>query len=402
MTGFARLRPDLQWNLLQDGQEQLLLAEDPLGYAPAPVALSAAAAPLLEALWTSTSWEEFRRQISLAPEEFEELRPTLEQFLRELDEHYLLLSPRFEQRRLQWEQEYRLQPVRPAALAGISYPESPEALRATLTEALLQAPRAALPARPYAAVIPHIDLRVGIASYAAAYRVLEELRPELVVILGTSHYGWHAPYILTEKDFQTPLGMLQTARELVQALHERCPHATTLTDVAHRPEHSIEFQLLFVQHLFGDAPPQILPILVTSFAEYVESGTEPEGAAVGDFAAALSELVAASGKRALWIASADMAHIGPKFGDSDSAHALAPDAQAADRALLEALQHGDYRSYFRHIAHLGDRYRICGLPPVYTLLAALRPRQGILLDYRIWHEAETRSAVSFASLVYVA
>ncbi|MCS7169918.1 MAG: AmmeMemoRadiSam system protein B, partial [Candidatus Kapabacteria bacterium] len=114
----------------------------------------------------------------------------------------------------------------------------------------------------------------------------------------------------------------------------------------------------------------------------------------------LREIVASSGRRTLWIASADMAHIGRKFGDDADARLLLPEVEQHDRALIAAMRRADAEEYFRLIAAVEDRYRICGLSPVYTLLAALQPRYGVLTDYRQWYEAETHSAVTFSSMLY--
>jgi len=402
---FHPLRPGLQWSVVAEGvPEPALLAQDPLEYTPQPFAVPLEAYPIIEALATAHSWDSLWQRLQKAgfPRSAAN-QEALQGFVQQLDEFYALLSPRFDQRRREWEATYRSQPLRTAALAGICYPEDPGQLRQFLGESLDSAPAIDLPsATPIAAVIPHIDLRIGISSYAATYQVLHEVRPELVVVLGTSHYGWHAPYIVTEKDFQTPLGTLPTARDLVRQLCHSCPDVVTDVDIAHKPEHSLEFQLLFLQHLFGN-DIQVLPILVTSFGEFVLQQRSPgSDARMARFFQTLRELVRGSGRRTLWIASADMSHIGQKFGDSADARRILPAAEAHDRSLLEAMRHADAETYFRLISAVGDRFRICGLPPVYTLLATLQPRYGVLTDYQQWYEAETRSAVTFAGMLYYA
>lgn len=402
MMDFYPLRPGIQWSLVADDTEPLLVGHDPLEYTPQPFAVPAAASPLLEAMAESHSWDTLWQRLDAAgfPRSPANER-ALTRFAQQLDEVYALLSPRFDRRRAEWEAEYRSSPVRSPALAGICYPSEAHTVHTFLDSSFRSAPEASVPAaRPVAAVLPHIDLRVGIATYAAAYQVLQELNPELIVLIGTSHYGWHAPYIVTEKDFQTPLGTLPTARELVRQLRQACPKSVTDIDIAHKPEHSLEFHVLFLQHLFGNTV-ELLPILVTSFGGYVEQRLLPSAdSTMQRVFQTLREIVSRSGRRVLWIASADMSHIGRKFGDSTDARQLLPEAERHDRALLEALARADAEHYFRLIAEVGDRYRICGLPPVYTLLATLQPRFGVLTDYQQWYEAETASAVTFASMLY--
>jgi len=60
----------------------------------------------------------------------------------------------------------------------------------------------------------------------------------------------------------------------------------------------------------------------------------------------------------------------------------------------------DTASYFRTIAEEGDARRICGLPPTYTLLEAVRPRSGKLLHYDQYLHPKGHESVSFASIAY--
>lgn len=393
----------LQWELWAEGRgEPLLLARDPLEYTPQPFEVPAVAYPLLEALAASRSWGDFWHRLHRFGFSTSE-EPAIQYFIEELDTHYALLSPRFEERRRQWEAEYCSYPLRTAALAGLCYPAHSTELRNMLAASLASAPELALPAAaPVAAVAPHVDLRVGLESYAMAYHVLQALKPELIVRLSTSHHGWYAPYIVTEKNFQTPLGILPTAHQLVRQLCQQCPKVVTDIDIVHKPEHSLEFHILCAHHLFGP-DVEVLSILVTSFGSYVLQRRAPEhDESMRHFFRSLRKLVFRSGWRSFWIASADMSHIGPKFGDTADADSLLPQAEQHDRTLLEAICRADTHTYFTLIAEGGDAYRIFGLPPVYMLLATLQPRFGSTLDYRHWHDASTSSAVTFASLLYYA
>ena len=53
----------------------------------------------------------------------------------------------------------------------------------------------------------------------------------------------------------------------------------------------------------------------------------------------------------------------------------------ADEALLAAIGEGDPERFFREIAAVGDRYRICGLPPIYLLLRLLEGHTGVSTGY---------------------
>ena len=100
-----------------------------------------------------------------------------------------------------------------------------------------------------------------------------------------------------------------------------------------------------------------------------------------------------------WIAGADLAHVGPRFGDPEL---LSPAAmariEAEDRAMLGAVEAGDATAFFESVAADGDRRRICGLSPIYSLLRVLGGRRGELRRYG--HTGDPACLVSFASVVF--
>ena len=69
----------------------------------------------------------------------------------------------------------------------------------------------------------------------------------------------------------------------------------TLEDPCHFVEHAIEFQVVFLQYLFGPAV-RILPVLCGAFADGPRTGRRPEANdQVARFAGALGELAAREG-----------------------------------------------------------------------------------------------------------
>jgi len=71
-----------------------------------------------------------------------------------------------------------------------------------------------------------------------------------------------------------------------------------------------------------------------------------------------------------------------------------------DIEILAALEQGDADLFYETVAGNGNRYKVCGFSALWTLLAVLPGLRGRTLDYRIWHEEATRSAVSFAALSF--
>lgn len=315
----------------------------------------------------------------------------------------------------------RRERVRAARFAGTSYPSHPTKLSDLLDGVMgsasntVQAASRLVPNLQHlsaselqqarAIVAPHIDFRVGLSCYAPAYYAIQQAAPELVVVIATSHYGWQDIFIPTRQHFATPFGVVRTDSELVDELYARLPYRLTEDDSAHHEEHSIEFEAVWLQYLFGGREFTMLPILVTSFHPYIQRGMLPlRTKKFAQFVETLQAIINSSGKRVVWVASGDMAHVGRKFDDEYDAEPLLDELRCEDEELMRAMEDCDAARYFHSIASVGDARKICGLPPVYTMLEAMKSGGeqwcGAALDYQQWNERATRSAVTYSSLAY--
>ena len=336
-------------------------------------------------------------------------REEVEEFIATLDQHYFLEGDRFTEHQQRLEEEFRQAATRLAFLAGRSYPPDGSALGQML-EQMLQHPEGPAgtphPVRDpiHALIAPHIDFMRGGVGYAWAYgRLDQRTDAELFVICGTAHGGTSRPFALCAKDFETPLGPVRTDRALVEELKRRCPDLLAVDDIAHRAEHSIEFQVILLQHLLGATRPfRILPILCGSFHEWILAGQLPsDDPGVQSVLEALRELISAQEKPVCLVAGADLAHVGARFGDPGP---ITPDLlrwiEGQDRQMLEPVAAGDPEGFFRFVSREKDRRRICGLPPVYTLLHLMRGRTGQLLHYG--QAPDPQGVVTFCSITFPA
>ena len=319
----------------------------------------------------------------------------------DLDSSYLLQSARYLSARKKTLADYLKLEVRPASHAGVSYPQGPEELRALL-DSILALPGEAAHADAGDAtcglVVPHIDLGVGKRVYACAYRSIRSARPRRILLMGTGHSLDDAFFGLTEKDYETPLGRVKTDRQAARSLKKAGGRAVSPYDIAHRKEHSLEFQLLFLQHLFGPAFT-IVPILCGSFERLLSTCSRPSD--VPDVAAFLTALRAWRDEDATGttlIAAVDFSHIGPKFGHRKSAASMLLDAKKHDSALISALAAADSRAFWAESRRVGDRYNVCGFSTLASFLDAFPEVRGRLLDYEFWKEEATDSAVSYAAM----
>jgi len=302
--------------------------------------------------------------------------------------------------------EFAEKPVREPAHAGSAYPASPDQLRETMAQYMADgdgAPAAAPADGLFGIAAPHVSPSGGWQSYQAAYRLLRpEHRDRTFVILATSHYGAPEKFGLTRKRFRTPLGESETDTGLVDWLAERGGDAIEMEDYCHSFEHTIELQLIFLQHLMG-ANVRVLPILCGSYAHSIYQGGKPEdNEGVRRFLDALGELRDRQGDRLFWILGVDMAHMGMRYQDRFECRAGEGVMQeVADRddqriARINAL---DADGFWALVQERHDDLKWCGSSPFYTFLKSAPRARGELLRYEQWN-IDDRSVVSFAGMAF--
>jgi AmmeMemoRadiSam system protein B len=108
-------------------------------------------------------------------------------------------------------------------------------------------------------------------------------------------------------------------------------------------------------------------------------GNPGEDRRVAEFVEAVNG--ATAGRRVLVVAAADLAHVGPAFGDLPVDVAVKADVSAADGQLMEAMAGGDADGMFRLVKHVGDRWKVCGLAPMYLALRLLGDTTGQVTGY---------------------
>jgi hypothetical protein len=82
---------------------------------------------------------------------------------------------------------------------------------------------------------------------------------------------------------------------------------------------------------------------------------------------------ALAGRRVVAVAAADLAHVGPAFGDPEPFSLLAKQrVRLADEDLLAACNGGP-EAVLQAVGRIDDRYRICGLSPIALTLAFTGP-----------------------------
>lgn len=231
--------------------------------------------------------------------------------------------------------------MRQTTVAGQFYPQNPKSLKKELGRCFKDV---AISEKPIlGAVVPHAGYIYSGHVAAQAYAQLP--RANTYILFGPNHTGYGSPVALSQDTWTTPLGVVETDREIGKQL------AGTIIDfdeLAHHYEHSIEVQIPFLQHRFG-SDFKILPICM---------GLQDEETAM-EVGKEVALAAKTTGKKVVFIASSDFTHYQP-----DSV------AREQDSYLIEAILEMDIPEFYRRREERS--ISACGFGPIAATLAATK------------------------------
>ncbi len=392
-----KLRDDLDIDLIQEFENKFIYISDPLLIAE-PIALPFSYYSLIQILMEGKKTAE-----EIAKDGAAKLLKLSEDKLYTLLDNLVTLnmidtpSTRIAIENMQ---SYKNGNIRNSYCHSFSYPEDPAELEAFLNIILDKG--TSLTDKPIKAILaPHIDLRLEESwkTYANSFLALKNVEEiDTVILLGTAHYRSTADFMFSKKDFETPLGTAEVDHELLTEIEKNTD--IVYDDIAHYKEHSIEFHLIFLQHLMKDKNFKIVPILTGSPAHYFNENTTPDSnEKYNSTIDAIKDAIATSGKKVLILSSGDLSHVGRKFGDEFPAATEQIRVKHEDESLIEKLTNADKNAFFTEISAAGDKNKICGTAPFYSALSLVDSSAVIAAGYNQWQEEETESMVSFAGFV---
>lgn len=408
-----------------------LLVRDPLQFTPAVIVVPPPLVPLLAYFDGRHSELDLKAEVVRLSGSIEGAA-VARHLIDTLSQAGFLDDPNSQHQRAERLRAFADLPRRLPAHAGSAYPDQSEALTATLTSWLAgraaadgqaaepalawveardesgasgdvgEAQGRAAPGELIGIAAPHVSPDGGLASYAAAYAAL---RPEhgkrTFVVLGTSHYGEPDRFGLTRKPYATPLGETTPDLDVVDELCALPGASVEDEDYCHAVEHSIEFQVLFLQHLFGPGV-RVVPVLCGPFGRGLATGRPEAHPGVASFLDGLARVGWRERERLFWVLGVDLAHIGRRYGDEDAARAgrgALLDVAQRDFKRLARLVDGDAEGFWDDVRAGGDDdLRWCGSSPFYAFLRAV-PCRGRLERYEQWN-IDPASVVSFAALTF--
>ncbi len=239
-------------------------------------------------------------------------------------------------------------------MAGSFYPSDPVALSKMLAEMYSTVEKKALPGRPIGIVAPHAGYMYSGRTAAAAYKHLEGMEYDTVVVISPSHtVFFQGASVYNGGAYQTPIGVVPIDMPLSSRIAQIHP-SIFLSNKGHtggsvRGEHALEVHLPFLQLVLGKFK---LVAIVMGDQELSTSQ------ALGETLAS-----ALNGKNALIVASTDLSHF---YSEKD--------ARRLDGQIQKAIE--NYNPGQLHGIISSGKGEACGGGPVIATMIATKRLGG--------------------------
>lgn len=304
----------------------------------------------------------------------------LEELAQALEKVGLIWGPTFESleatMRTQLEEDGAY-PIRATASLG----EDEDAARSQLQAWFDETEDPELEFTPTGIVAPHLDYDRGWPNYAGAYYPLQGTpAPDRVLILGTNHFGAGDGVVLSRHGLTSPMGTCPVDAPFVERLLETLGERASVDELDHLPEHSIELQIPWIQHCFGEVPivaaliPDPLVGLISDDGERVTTA---------EFVSAVKEALAELEGSTLCVASSDLSHVGRQFGEPrpvDDQRKF--DVEQHDREMMAKFIDGNAEEFVGAMSWSRNPTRWCSIGNMSVVLEVIEPETVELIDYR--------------------
>jgi MEMO1 family protein len=382
------LRPIQPIPLSKDGK-QFIALRDPAMICKQTMVIPVAALPVLQHFRGEQEIEQIASKLNGDIQQFVDL-------VKGLDSVGLLWGPTFENIETQIQQRLQEQGAFPAN-ASASMGADEKTCRGAIEEYFKQTEDPEIEGPPLGIVAPHLDYQRGWPNYAAAYYCLREMSPpDRIVILGTNHYGMGDGVVFTEYGFDSPMGRCPADRHVVSKVVEKLGRPVIVDQLDHLPEHSIQLHLPWIQYCFGNVPmlAALMPDPLTPMI--ADDGARTSGE---QFVQALREALSEAGGKTFFIASSDLSHVGPQFGEPrpvDERRRF--DVERHDREMMGKFLTGDAQEFLSAMRWNKNPTRWCSIGNMAALLELAQPLSVELIDYRQAYDENGIALVSSAAM----
>lgn len=273
--------------------------------------------------------------------------------------------------------------MRDPYVAGQFYSGSREGLRAQIKECFLsdvgpgELPKLGDAKRDIVGcVVPHAGYMYSGPVAAHVYTELaKQAQPETIVIISPNHTGHGSLAALSNENWETPLGIVETDKKIVGELSKDCK-LMDIDETAHKDEHSLEVQLPFLQYIYGDF--KMVPICMKW----------PNLDVIEEIAECLSKIE----KDIIVIASSDFTH----YESHES-------ATQKDKNAISHILNMDEKRFLQTVYE--NNLSICGHTPIATCIVTAKKfgaKRAELLKYATSGDAikdYSQDVVGYAGIV---
>lgn len=343
-------------------------------------------------------------------------RPVAEQLIAQLDDAALIEGPKFQellaQTRKDYDQSDLLPPGTTAQFADALVMQElgqeateeqkrtlgPDKVRtmfdAWIDQAIKGSKQPPFEDLPKAIVAPHIDFARGWPNYAIVYSRMKGLpRPDRIIVLGTNHFGFGTGVVGCDKGFQTPLGDTPIAKDVLDLMRAELGENLFKDRYDHEREHSVELQVIWLQHLFapqnpGESHVPVFGALVHDPTRNSGESYDGAGVAFAPFVETLKKAVETLPGRTLIVCSADLSHCGPAFGDkvtlsgdTDATKQARDRIVAHDKQMLDLLEQRRVDDLITQMSWQQNPTRWCSIGNLVAGVKATHPKKCTVLNY---------------------
>ena len=370
------LRPHLRRILPQpvsQGEKKGVALQDPLGLAPRTMVVAPAvmkALPHLNGEWTLKQIADHG-----GADESQVL-----QLVRSLDEVGLLWGPTcsvLEQQRRDAIHADGVLPLRQGGMIG----DDDDAVRILLQGWMdeTEDPDIEFPVRGL--IAPRLDHHVMWPVYAAVYHAARTAGADRILLLGNNHYGIGDGVVLTRVGVQSPLGRLEADTDMVDALIDQLGDRSIVDELDHLADHGIEMQAPWITAALGDIP--VVGALLPDPLQPPIDDDETARITPSRFMTVARDVLDAAPGRTLVIATGDLSHVGPRFGEPrpvDEDRQI--DVERHDREFMSTLMTGDLEAIDDAVKWHRNPTRWSCLGAARAMIGIVQPGEMELIDYR--------------------
>ncbi len=214
----------------------------------------------------------------------------------------------------------------------------------------------------FAGVVPHAGYEFSGPVAAWVYSRIEKAN---YIILGPNHTGIGSNFALMKSGiWKTPLGEIVVDEKVAEKLLKECK-ILEFDVMAHEQEHSIEVQLPFLQHRFGN-DFKIIPISISN--QFADESLLESCKLIGK---EIANVIKKQKEKWIILASSDFSHYIPQDR-----------AKKIDNYIIKAILKLNEKDFFARINE--KNATVCGFGPIAIAIVAakgLGAKKGELLKY---------------------